>query len=547
MRRNPLIHYRQEGGGVPLGYNPATYTPFAARSTVAATPSLYGVGYGGGGNFQLPPTQPIPQPIPQPMPQPQPLPYDPNMVGGGGLGSGPGGDIFNGIGAQPQPYPNDPPPGGYNNNDGNPNNDSGNAGWGFTSFKDLFDGGGPGASGDSFTGGIHGDKTVGDATDGWQLSDLIDTGPNSKYGTAGNRTPEQQAAVDAFGADPTAIGANTADKGSRSVRATRQAELRAEAGFSESAEDVAKWRGLTYPEKEAAIEKYKTNQEHLAARAASGADDDQTAQAQAAYQEGIRSADQNKYAEYADKVGVEEAARAAAQAGSTFDQALYESDRAAQPAPGTGGSGVQQGINPQLQQQAQMYLQQGYPAEQVKQWMMSMMPQTQMHGYNNGGLVDYMNVGGMAPQGPAMAPPGAPQMDPMGANMAPMPPAGPEMQQMQPPMEPAAPVAPPMPKTFAEKVMEAKMAIQGSRTPVPVMPELQAPMMDPMMGQMDAQGQGPVMIHPEAGGAAPGMVGPDMGPDTFDAQLEEGSMVMNPEASEMYADELQGYYNGGMI
>ena len=46
------------------------------------------------------------------------------------------------------------------------------AGWGFTSFSDMFDGGGPGASGDSYTGGIHGSNTVGDATDGWQPSDL---------------------------------------------------------------------------------------------------------------------------------------------------------------------------------------------------------------------------------------------------------------------------------------------------------------------------------------------------------------------------------------
>ena len=40
----------------------------------------------------------------------------------------------------------------------------------------------------------------------------------------------------------------------------RQAELRADAGFSESAEDVAAWRGLSYPEKEAAIAAYEPNQ-----------------------------------------------------------------------------------------------------------------------------------------------------------------------------------------------------------------------------------------------------------------------------------------------
>ena len=45
-------------------------------------------------------------------------------------------------------------------NDGDPTNDLGNAGYGFTSIADMFDGGGPGASGDSFTGGIHGNTTV---------------------------------------------------------------------------------------------------------------------------------------------------------------------------------------------------------------------------------------------------------------------------------------------------------------------------------------------------------------------------------------------------
>ncbi len=62
------------------------------------------------------------------------------------------------------------------NNDGNPANDTGNAGWGFTSIADMFDGGGPGQSGDSFTGGIHGSNTVGDATDGFQVSDLTGGG-----------------------------------------------------------------------------------------------------------------------------------------------------------------------------------------------------------------------------------------------------------------------------------------------------------------------------------------------------------------------------------
>ena len=46
-------------------------------------------------------------------------------------------------------------------NDGDPTNDLGNAGYGFTSFADMFDGGGPGQSGDSYTGGVWGNQTVG--------------------------------------------------------------------------------------------------------------------------------------------------------------------------------------------------------------------------------------------------------------------------------------------------------------------------------------------------------------------------------------------------
>ena len=129
------------------------------------------------------------------------------------------------------------------NNDGNIHNDVGNAGWGFTSFADMFDGGGPGASGDTFSGGIHGDKTVGDATDGFQFGDLFSGGGADPWGASGG----------------TAVGAATADRGSRSVRDQRQAELRADAGLSESAEDVAGWRGLSYAEKEAAIATNKAN------------------------------------------------------------------------------------------------------------------------------------------------------------------------------------------------------------------------------------------------------------------------------------------------
>ena len=55
------------------------------------------------------------------------------------------------------------------------------------------------------------------------------------------------------------------------------------------------------------------------------------------------------------------------------------------------------------------------------------------------------------------------------------------------------------------------------------------------------------MIHPEAGSVAPGMVGPDVGMDIVDAELEEGAYVMNPEASEMFGEELQLLMNGGMV
>ena len=43
---------------------------------------------------------------------------------------------------------------------------TGNTGWGFTSIADMFDGGGPGASGDSYTGGVHGGDTVGSTAEG---------------------------------------------------------------------------------------------------------------------------------------------------------------------------------------------------------------------------------------------------------------------------------------------------------------------------------------------------------------------------------------------
>ncbi len=164
-----------------------------------------------------------------------------------------------------------------------------------------------------------------------------------------------------------------------------------------------------------------------------------------------------------------------------------------------------------------------------------------VRGRNTGGLIA-MNTGGsvMNPMiayrnvgGPAVLPGAVPPNQPAPA----APPMDPAMAQ---PQAPVAPPPPPAPMTFAEKVEAARQMIKSGRTSVPMAPELSAPM-------MDAQGDGPVMIHPEAGGVAPGMVGPDMGVDDIDTELEEGSMVMNPEASEMYAEELQMMMKGGVV
>ena len=121
--------------------------------------------------------------------------------------------------------------------------------WGFTGIKDLFDGGGAGASGDTYSDGIWGD--------GGSPGEFFSAdNPNSAI--ANGRTAAEQAAYnDEQLAKTTGVGAATADRGSRSVRDQRQAELRADAGYTESAEDVAKWRGLSYPEKEQAIEDHK--------------------------------------------------------------------------------------------------------------------------------------------------------------------------------------------------------------------------------------------------------------------------------------------------
>ena len=162
-------------------------------------------------------------------------------------------------------------------------------------------------------------------------------------------------------------------------------------------------------------------------------------------------------------------------------------------------------------------------------------------GYAMNPLVHYRQVGGDLPPGPELID-GVPAEEALAAQ-APVP-AGPPPG-MAPPMGPQQPPQPPMPvepprKTFAEKVMEAHKLIKGGQTSVPT----EMPMM-PQPPMMDGQGDGPVMVHPEAGSLSPQMVGPDMGPDTVDAELEEGSFVMNPEGSEMFAEDLQMMVHGG--
>ena len=158
---------------------------------------------------------------------------------------------------------------------------------------------------------------------------------------------------------------------------------------------------------------------------------------------------------------------------------------------------------------------------------------TVVKGKNMGGpvmnpLVSYRQNGGPLP--------GA--VPPMGAQPE-LPPAGPPMAPPAP-VAPPAPPMPPAPKSFAERVEEARMVIKSGRTSVPSSPELKAPM-------VDAQGDGPVEIMQGAGSVAPGMVGPDMGVDTIDSELEEGSFVLNPEASEMYGDEIRAMCRGGKV
>ena len=159
-------------------------------------------------------------------------------------------------------------------------------------------------------------------------------------------------------------------------------------------------------------------------------------------------------------------------------------------------------------------------------------------GYVPNSLIAYRQSGGpLPPAGPPMPPQGMP---PQG-----MPPAGPPMPPQGMPPAPMPPLPPaPQPMTFAEKVEEARKVIKSGRASVPSAPELSTP---PGLMMVDAQGDGPVEIMPGAGSVAPGMVGPDQGVDTIDTELEEGSFVLNPEASEMYGDEVRAMVSGGPV
>ena len=176
---------------------------------------------------------------------------------------------------------------------------------------------------------------------------------------------------------------------------------------------------------------------------------------------------------------------------------------------------------------------------------------------NMGGPM-YYQVGGVADDGSnldtappmvggapidAQMPPGGP-MDPMAAGA--MPPGG-----AMPPegaMPPLPPQEPPR-MTFADKVTAARETIKAGRTAVPTEPINTMPEDAPMMpaGMMDGQGDGPVDIHPDAGMLAFDEVGPDQGVDTVDAMLEEGSYVLNPEASEMFGEDVRAMMYGGKV
>ncbi len=151
---------------------------------------------------------------------------------------------------------------------------------------------------------------------------------------------------------------------------------------------------------------------------------------------------------------------------------------------------------------------------------------------NSGGAV-YRNTGGVAPLPGAQPPIGGPQ--------APIPQAEPPQAVPVTPPAPELPIEPPR-MSFLDKVLAAKEAIQSRQTSVP---KTEAPMAP--TGTMDGQGNGPVDIHPDAGQLTQHEVGPDVGIDDVDSELEPGSFVMNPEASEMYSKSIDAMANGGRV
>ena len=164
------------------------------------------------------------------------------------------------------------------------------------------------------------------------------------------------------------------------------------------------------------------------------------------------------------------------------------------------------------------------------------------------GLIAYRQSGGPLPGAvPTLEDQAAmaqqPPMDPMAGGMPPMDPMA---AQGGMPEAPMAPPVPPAPPSFSDKVGQALEKIRSGRTTVPANPALAAPApTGPMM--TDGQGNGPVEIMPGAGNVTQEMVGPDMGPDTVDSELEEGSFVLNPEASEMYGEEVRAMMYGGAV
>ena len=168
--------------------------------------------------------------------------------------------------------------------------------------------------------------------------------------------------------------------------------------------------------------------------------------------------------------------------------------------------------------------------------------------FAKGGMVQYRQTGGV------IADDGTMNGQPVGA---PVPQGNPQMPSPAPVgAPPAAPMAPPVPmvpmmqeapqESFFDKFQKARDRVKKktSMDLIVIEEPMPAPMATPMM---DGQGDGPVQVHPEAGMLAPMEVGPDMGVDTVDAELEEGSFVMNPEGSELFAEELQMMMHGGYV